>query len=75
VVGEHLPGAIGGALVDAADHAFTDALAIGVAAAAGLAVVTAVVVLRRLPGASSSVAGEPADRARASGAPAPLHRT
>ena len=72
-VGPALPGAVGGALVDAADHAFTDALAIGVAVAAGLAVVTAAVVLRRLPGASSSVAGEPGGRARAGGAPPRLH--
>ena len=49
-IGAGMPGGAGDALVASADHAWTDALAIGVAPAAAIALLVAVVVLRRLPG-------------------------
>ena len=49
-VGAGMPAGAGETLVATADRAWTDALAVGVAPAAALALLVAVVVLRRLPG-------------------------
>jgi EmrB/QacA subfamily drug resistance transporter len=49
-MGPALPAAVRGPLVAAADAAYTDAMAIAVAVAAGVALVTAALALRRLPG-------------------------
>jgi EmrB/QacA subfamily drug resistance transporter len=59
-----LPGGLGRALVAAADHAYTDALAVGSAVAAGVAVLTAWLALRRLPAHADAgqAAGRPALR-------------
>ena len=54
-VGAGLPRGAGDTLVATADRAWTDALAVGVAPAAGIALLVAVVALRRLPGRRRAV--------------------
>ncbi len=54
-IGAGLPSGGGDALVATADRAWTDALAVGVAPAAVIALLIAVVVLRRLPGRTPAV--------------------